>query len=275
MTNFLALGAAGLYGIADFAGGLATRRLPVWQVTAWAQLLGVPLLVCGIVVTRWTSIGLADVAFGAVGGVLGLIGIVALYAALSEGTMSIVSPMTGVLTAALTVMWGLVSGEVIDAPQWTGIILAIGAVVLIALDRTDASMTRTVFAKTVIASVGFAGFFVAFAQTSQDAGLIPLAVGRSITVPVAFLIAASVHTATRPPNASLGIVVLSGNADVAANIAIVFALQRGPLGISSVLVSLYPMFTVLAAMVILREHPTAPQRIGIILAIVAAALLVM
>lgn len=275
MTNLLALGAAGLYGIADFAGGLATRRLPVWQVTAWSQLLGVPLLVCGILVTRWTAIGLADVAFGALGGALGLIGIVALYAALSEGTMSIVSPMTGVLTAALTVVWGLASGEAIDVTQWTGIVLAIAAVALIAVDRTDARVTRAVLAKVVIASVGFAGFFVAFAQTSQDAGLLPLAVGRGISVPVAFLIAASVHTTARPRNASLGIVVLSGNADVAANIAIVIALQRGPLGISSVLVSLYPMFTVVAAMIILRERPTAPQRVGIILAVVAAALLVM
>lgn len=275
MTNLLALGAAGLYGIADFAGGLATRRLPVWQVTAWSQLLGVPLLACGILVTRWTSIGLADVAFGALGGALGLIGIVALYAALSEGTMSIVSPMTGVLTAALTVVWGLASGEAIDVTQWTGIVLAIGAVALIAVDRTDARVTRAVLAKVVIASVGFAGFFVAFAQTSQDAGLLPLAVGRGISVPVAFLIAASVHTTARPQNASLGIVVLSGNADVAANIAIVIALQRGPLGISSVLVSLYPVFTVVAAMIILRERPTAPQRGGIILAVAAAALLVM
>ncbi len=274
MSNLLALGAASLYGVADFAGGLATRRLPAWRVTAWSQLLGIPLLVCGVLVTGWTSIHLGDVVFGAIAGVLGLVGIVALYAALSEGTMSIVSPMTGVLTATLTVTWGLVSGETIDAVQWTGIVMAISAVVLIAANRTDTRMTRTVFAKTMIASVGFAGFFIAFAQTSQDAGLVPLAVGRGLSVPVAFLIAASVRSAARPPNDSVGIVVLSGNADVAANIAIVIALQRGPLGISSVLVSLYPMFTVLAAMLILGERPTIPQRLGIILAVVAAALLV-
>jgi drug/metabolite transporter (DMT)-like permease len=274
MSNLLALGAASLYGVADFAGGLATRRLPAWRVTAWSQILAIPFLVCGVLITGWTSIDLDDVVFGAIGGVLGLVGIVALYGALSEGTMSIVSPMTGVLTATLTVTWGLVSGETIDAVQWMGIVMAVSAVVLIAANRTDTRMTRTVFAKTMIASVGFAGFFIAFAQTSQDAGLVPLAVGRGLSVPVAFLIAASVRTAARPPNDSVGIVVLSGNADVAANIAIVIALQRGPLGISSVLVSLYPMFTVLAAMLILGERPTIPQRLGIILAVVAAALLV-
>jgi len=274
MSNLLALGAASLYGVADFAGGLATRRLPAWRVTAWSQILAIPFLVGGVLITGWTSIDLDDVVFGSIGGVLGLVGIVALYGALSEGTMSIVSPMAGVLTATLTVTWGLVSGETIDAVQWTGIVMAVSAVVLIAANRTDTRMTRTVFAKTMIASVGFAGFFIAFAQTSQDAGLVPLAVGRGLSVPVAFLIAASVRTAARPPNDSVGIVVLSGNADVAANIAIVIALQRGPLGISSVLVSLYPMFTVLAAMLILGERPTIPQRLGIILAVVAAALLV-
>ena len=275
MSNLLALAAAGLYGAADFAGGLATRRLQAWRVTAWSQLIGVPLLIGGILITGWTSVDPSDIAFGAIGGVLGLVGIVALYAALSEGTMSIVSPMTGVLTAAFTIVWGLASGEDIAGVQWMGIVLAVGAVVLIAADRTDARMTRTVFAKTVGASIGFAGFFIAFAQTSQEAGLIPLAVGRGLGVPVAFMIAASVRSAARPPTDSLGIVFLAGNADVAANIAIVIALQRGPLGISSVLVSLYPMFTVLAAMVVLGERPTAPQRIGIVLAIIGAALLVM
>ena len=50
MSQILALSSAVLYGIADFAGGVATRSVDVWRVTAWSQLLGVPLLAVGIVI---------------------------------------------------------------------------------------------------------------------------------------------------------------------------------------------------------------------------------
>jgi drug/metabolite transporter (DMT)-like permease len=56
--------------------------------------------------------------------------------------------------------------------------------------------------------------------------------------------------------------------------AALFALQTGPLGITVVLTSIYPAFTVIAAVVVLRERPTALQRSGIVLALVAAVLLV-
>ena len=45
------------------------------------------------------------------------------------------------------------------------------------------------------------------------------------------------------------------------------ALQTGPLGVSVVLSSIYPAFTVIAAMIVLRERPTAVQRLGIVLAL--------
>ena len=50
-------------------------------------------------------------------------------------------------------------------------------------------------------------------------------------------------------------VAVLGGLDMSANIAVALALQLGPVGINSVLSSLYPVFTVIAAIVLLRERP--------------------
>ena len=52
------------------------------------------------------------------------------------------------------------------------------------------------------------------------------------------------------------------------------ALQRGPLGIVSVLTSLYPVVTALAAVVILKERLSRVQLTGVAVAMVAVVLLV-
>jgi len=207
------------------------------------------------------------------GGLFGLIGIVALYAALAAGTMSIVSPVTGALSAMLPVAWGLSSGESIAPLQWIGIAIAITSVVMIASDRSDARLSSSVIVLSLVASLGFAAFFIALSQTSPDAGMWPLAASRIVTVPVAFALAATMGVASVPAGRSLKIVTVAGNGDMAANIAILIALQRGPLGINSVLVSLYPAVTVIAAMVVLGERPTSVQRVGIVLALCAAVAL--
>jgi drug/metabolite transporter (DMT)-like permease len=54
-----------------------------------------------------------------------------------------------------------------------------------------------------------------------------------------------------------------------ANIAILLAVQRGPIGVNAVLGSLYPVFTVAAAVIFLRERPTTMQTAGIGLAVLA------
>ena len=64
-----------------------------------------------------------------------------------------------------------------------------------------------------------------------------------------------------------------GITDIAASSAIVLAVQRGPLGINAVISSLYPAFTVLAALIVLKERPSVTQTFGIGLAIVAVLLL--
>ena len=188
--------------------------------------------------------------------------------------MSIVSPLTGALTALIPVLWGLAKGEEIVPRQWFGVTLAIVAITLVAWDHAHAKLTVAVAARALVASIGFAGFFILLSYTAEDAGQWPLIAGRSVSLLLGFGVLVALRQLAFPPREALPAVLVAGNGDVAANIAVLLALQTGPLGISVVLTSIYPAFTALAAIVFLRERPTMVQRVGIVLALAAAVLLI-
>jgi drug/metabolite transporter (DMT)-like permease len=273
VTQLFALAGAALYGVADFAGGLASRTLSVWRVSAWSQLVGVPLLVIGLLVVRATEVTTLDLVLGAAAGGIGLIGLVLLYSALATGTMSIVAPMVGALAASVAVGWDVATGGTITTIHWVGIVMSIGAVFLLAVERGGSPVERAPMLKAMGAGVSFAVFFIAMSHTNEASALWPLVAARSVSIPLAFLFALKAREAALPAKPLLRLVVFTGMADMGANLAILIAVQRGPLGVNAVLSSLYPAFTVMAAYLVLKERPTMQQRIGILIAVVAVLLL--
>ena len=273
MSQILAVISSALYGAADFAGGVATKTVSSWRVVAWSQIFGVALLIVTLPLIGYESVPAADLGWGALAGVAGVVGVYALYRALAEGTMSIVSPATASLTALLPLIVGLLLGEQISSIQWLGIVLAIGAIILVVYAPTDAAPSRSVVILVLVAAVGFATFFIVLNQTSEDSGLWPLIAARSVSIPLALVLAAFTSTAAIPRGTSLRPVTIAGVADMAANITVLLALQTGPLGVNTVLISLYPAFTAIAAVIVLRERPSRQQIVGIVLALAAAALL--
>ncbi len=273
MTQLLALTGALFYGVADFAGGLATRSTSAWRVTAWSQLIGVPLLLIALAIAGVSEVSTSDIALGGVAGALGLTGLVLMYSALATGEMSIVAPIIGALAASIPVAWDVATGGSIGAIQWVGIAMSVIAVLLLAGRQATGRAHLGPTIKAVGAAISFAMFFIAMSYTSEASGLWPLVAARSVTVPVAFVVAFGLGVAAIPEGRILRLVALTGAADMVANLAIVTAVQRGPLGVSAVLSSLYPAVTVLAALVVLKEYPTTVQRFGIVLAVAAALLL--
>ena len=67
--------------------------------------------------------------------------------------------------------------------------------------------------------------------------------------------------------------VVVGLLDMAGNAAFILATQAGELAIATVLASLYPVVTVMLAIVILREHLTRSHVAGIVLTAVSIALI--
>jgi drug/metabolite transporter (DMT)-like permease len=88
-----------------------------------------------------------------------------------------------------------------------------------------------------------------------------------VTVPVAFLVALVLGVAAPPRGRDLRLVTGAGTLDMGANVAIALSLQRGPVGINSVLSSLYPAVTALVAVLVLRERPTGQQIVGVVCAL--------
>jgi len=269
MSQILALTSAVFYGLGDFLGGISTRRMSVWTVTAWSQTLGLGVLVIGLIVVPADVVTTADILWGALAGVIGLVGLAALYSTLASGSMTIVAPIAGATTAVIPVIVDLSQGAELSTRHWIGIGLALGAVLLIGIDPDSKNTDIRLIGRAILAGAAFGVFFIALAQTSEASGLWPLVGARGTTIPIAFAIAGFRHVAAQPRGRDLGMLAVLGNLDMAANVAIALALQRGPLGISTVISSLYPAFTAITAIIVLHERPRPGQTVGIVLAMAA------
>ena len=265
----LALTSAVFYGLGDFVGGFMTRRHPVWMVLAWSQLLGVVVLGVGLMIVPAERVTVADMLWGTLAGTVGIVGFAVLLSALAAGSMAIVAPVSGATAAAVPVIVDLAQGADLASREWFGVLLALTAVVLVGSDRGSRAVDLRIVGRAVLAGVAFGMTFVALGQTAPESALWPLVGARTATIVVSFAAALATRALVRPPVQVLGILGLMGFLDMTANVTVALALQRGPLGINSVLSSLYPAFTALAAIAILRERPSGQESAGIGLAMAA------
>jgi drug/metabolite transporter (DMT)-like permease len=273
-TLALALGGAVFYGFADFSGGFASKRLPPWGVTVWSQSIGVVALIGGLLLFPAELVTAADVGWGAVAGVGGVIGVGLLYRSLAEGTMAIVSPVTAATTASIPVLLDLATGETLSTPAMVGVAVALLAIAMIAGERSARRLSPRLLMMALGAGAGFAAFFIAIAQTSEASGFWPLVGARAVTIPLGWVLHRSLEARVRPTRISIRWVAAAGLLDMGANLLVAVALQRGPLGIVSVLTSLYPVVTALTAVALVGERLTRVQMAGVGSAMVAVVLLV-
>jgi uncharacterized membrane protein len=276
MAMLLALASAVVYGMADFAGGLASRRATAAAVVALSQAAG---LVAVVLLLPWLGGDPtpADLAWGAAAGVAGGAGLLLFYRSLADGVMSVVAPVTAVAAAALPVLGGLLLGERIGPLAAVGIVLALAAVVLVAAEGGLASLRSArlgTVAPALAAGAGFGLFFVVLDRTGEDAGLSPLVAARVVSVLVIGGLALASGRALRVSRRVLPVVVLAGVGDMTANALFLVATQvGGQLAITGVLASLYPASTVLLAQVVLRERLAGAQRAGLAVAAAAVVLI--
>lgn len=181
LTVVLGLAGALVYGAADFLGGLASRRISALRVTALAALSGVVLLAVAAVVVggEWSREALF---WGALSGVTGAGAIALLYACLAIGPMSILSPLTAVISAIVPMTWGLVTGERLGAIAYPALGLALIAVVLVGFvpekGAVRPSLRGLVMATGSGALIG--AFYILIDQTPDDSGLVPLVANRVV-----------------------------------------------------------------------------------------------
>ena len=249
----------------------ALRVVLVSYPVALVLLLGLALVVGG-------DISQGALFWGGLCGVSQAFGIWWFYAALGAGPISVVSPLTAILVAGIPVGVGLALGERPGVLAAVGVVLALAAVVLVSREATDEDVTPHKFTTkvawlTVGSGVAFGLNFVLIAQAPHDAGLWPLVFARFAASMLVFVIATISGNLRLPTGTPLRLALLAAVLDVAANVAMLLALQASLLSLAGVLMSLYPAATVLLAIVVLRERVTRFQAVGMVLALVSVAMI--
>lgn len=275
MAVVLALFSAATYGIGDFCGGMAARKVPATSVLLWSHLLGLLLLVVATPLVGGSP-GPGDLLIGGIGGLGGAAGVGLLYKGLSVGPMSVVAPITALLSATVPVVTGVVEGERPAAGVVVGMVAALVAIVLVSAEgggRLRPSDLRGVtFA--LGAGLGFGLFFVALSHTGNDSGIWPLVAARAASVTVVGSLAiVGLIARSAPTGDARPFTAAAGALDAAANVLYLLAVREGLLSVVSVLAALYPVSTVVLASVVLRERFATLQRIGMALALPAAVLM--
>jgi len=125
----LALLASLLWGVSDFLGGTAARRLTATSVVALSQAAALVALVVVATATGAFDDDTAYLGWALAAAVVGLVALTSFYAALAAGTMGVVAPIAA-LGVALPVAGGLLQGDRPSAWQGGGLVLAIAGVVI-------------------------------------------------------------------------------------------------------------------------------------------------
>lgn len=273
-TIFFGLASAMTYGIGDFSAGVASRRIPVLMVLLISQFVGLLSMFLLALVFGETGITLNDAFVGAVAGIAGLIGLLGLYRGLAMGQMSIVAPITAVLSTAIPVLFSAVTVALPTFLQITGFALAVFGVYLIS--RPQEGMARpstTALGLALIGGTGFGVFYILLSQIEQDVVFLPLVAARLTSVSLMLIFATTQRRFTRVERSILPIVLLAGVMDAGGNALFVLAEQAGRLDIASVLASLYPVMTVILAFLLLKERLSRWQLLGILIVFAALPLI--
>jgi drug/metabolite transporter (DMT)-like permease len=286
-----ALAAAVLYGSADFLGGAASRRARAHAVRLISAPAGAVAMIA-VAVLAGGPFPSAGLGWALAAGMAGGGGLIVFYSGLAAGPMSVVAPVSALVSTVLPVGVALAAGERTGPAVYAGAAVCLAAIVLVSMEgrpRTPpaggaaASGQQRARRHAAVRGLGYGvasglafGIFFLFMRNAGSSGVLwPVCLARlGGTVTVG---AAAAWLGTRPPGPGVGRWVLvaaaaAGVLDATANICYVLAARAGLFGMAVVITSLYPGITVLLARVMLGERMRAVQRIGLVLAAVGVAL---
>jgi drug/metabolite transporter (DMT)-like permease len=273
MVILLGLAAAVLYGSGDFLGGLAARRAHVLAVLTLAEGAGAAVALAAATLSSGSP-SLAGLAWGIGAGLVGGLGLIIFYIGLAAGPMSVVAPVSGLVSTVLPVAVALADGERPGAVVYAGALLCLVAIVLASsAGQTSAAQRHArpgrAIAYGIAAGLAFGLFFLLIRNAGQTGELWPVAAARIGELAVVLTAAAVLRRRLRLRRAGGWLLLAAAGAgviDVVANICYVAATRTGMFGLAVVLASLYPGITVLLARVVLGERLRWVQRAGLGLA---------
>ena len=282
MAPLLALISSLTWGLADFLGGLASRRTRIVRVLPVSYLSG------AIVVTFFSiflipgELNSDSYLYGFFAAFFGVPAIALLYVALSRGPMGIVSPITALMAGFVPVITGLLRGDSVSAIGYFGMALAALSVILVSQEQKSDQAQRISLSTLLICVASgtlIGSYLTVLGLAPSNQGICTSTIARwfgFLFVGAFFLLrlkAISKDENSQPFPWTLAIV--AGIFDASANGIYQIATQKGVLAIVAVLASLYPAATAVLARYVLHERLRVIQNIGVVLALAAAACLTM
>ncbi|RPK38171.1 EamA family transporter [Streptomyces sp. ADI93-02] len=285
MTALFALATSLMWGLADFGGGLLTRRMPALTVVVASQCIAAVVLGTVVLATGgWSEAG-PRLWFAVAAGAVGPVAMLSFYKALALGPMGVVSPL-GSLGVAVPVGVGLLVGERPGLPQFAGVAVAVAGIVLAGGPQLrGAPVQRQAVVLTLLAAFGFGAVMalISEASTTVTGLFLALFVQRVTNIAAggtALYVSVRRGGSALPEEGGIGVVraalpalAFVGLADVAANGTYALAAQHGPVTVAAVLASTYPVVTAMAARGVLGERLRGVQAAGAGLALLGTLLL--
>ncbi len=285
-ANLLGLGAAAVWGTADFAGGFVTRRTFPAVVVAVAHGSSLIALLAILFLAGIPLPSTHAIFYGLVSGAAGGIGLMLFYKGLAVGAMGLTSALAGVLTAILPVVYSYFQRSPATPTQLAGFAIAIFAIWMIAWTPGGKPHPRGLALATG-AGIGF-GLLLIFLEKAgaQSVGW-AMAFSRVASASIAVTLSAVIllrrrgRVSTEPAHASsrrgwrriVPLAALAGALDTSGNLLYTLSAVHGRLDVAAVLSSLYPGATILLAAWLLRERTTRIQTFGMALALLAVVLI--
>jgi drug/metabolite transporter (DMT)-like permease len=255
-----------LWGTSDYFGGALSKKRKVLGVVGASQGLGLCFALFFVVATGewhkqifgWRGYGI----YAVIAGYVGFLALIAFYAALSSGTMGVVSPIAS-LGVIVPVVVSLARGERPSALQIAGICVAILGVVAASGPELSGAAGPKPVLLAMLAGAGF-GTALTFMQLgSRVSPLMTMTTMRVVTVTTLGIILMFSPRLVDVTRSDLPLLALIGIFDISANILLGVASTRGMFSIVVVLGSMYPMMTVFLAAKLQHERLARIQYFGI------------
>jgi hypothetical protein len=229
----------------------------------------------------------------------------ALYMGFRHAAFSVVSPVSAVAAAGLSVLVGLLSGERPGALSLAGMLLTAPAIVAVSVsaarldsahpDKSDSTTAAASAADApgadedagssvadrhmagvvwgLAAGAGFALFLVGLNRAGSAEDLWPVGIADVAGVMTAVGIAAVARQLAPPPAGTRRLSLLTGIIAAIGTLSIFLATHRGLLAVTGVIYSLYPAGTIILARVRSHERLTKAGMFGLCLAAASVSLI--
>jgi len=265
------------WGVADFAGGLASRKMSLYLVVFYGYIVGLLTLLITVALYPDSIPDPDSLLFASLAGITGSISLLILFNSMASGQMSIAAPVSALFAAVIPIIVGIYTQGLPTQLQVVGFGFALFAVCLISLGDIKQPFHLERLSNLylpVLAGIGFGFSFIAmhYALDGNTSVIFLMIASYTAGTLVTFMFVKIRRESFSIQRNAMGIVLLHVIFNVAGNFFYLQALKTGRLDVSSALGALYPGATVMLAWLALKERIYLTQWIGIIAALLAIML---